>query len=85
MKRNTIISIIAISLFATTGIQFLRQEANVGSILGGALAFIFGPFIITSLIKYINKLLSWDFTDKSFLVTFLVVWCIFFVLNIAAK
>lgn len=85
MKRNTILAIIAISIIASSGIQFLRHEANVGSILGGALAFIFGPFIITSLIKYINKLLTWDFTDKSFLVTFLVVWCIFFVLNIAAK
>jgi hypothetical protein len=85
MKKNTILAIIAISLLASTGIQFLRHEANVGLILGGALAFIFGPYIFASIIKYKNKLFSWVFTDKSFLFTYLVIWFILIVLNIASK
>ncbi len=70
------------SLLASIGIQILQNETNIGAILGGAIALILGPYLITILVKYLNNLFKWSFTEKSFLVTFMVTWCIFILLNI---
>jgi hypothetical protein len=70
------------SILASTGIQILRNETNIGGIFGGALALILGPYLITMFVKYLNNSFKWSFTEKSFLVTFTIVWCIFILLNI---
>ena len=55
---------------------------NIGAIFGGAIALILGPYLITIFVKYLNNSFKWSFTEKSFLVTFIIVWCIFILLNI---
>jgi nucleoside recognition membrane protein YjiH len=82
MKRNTFIVIIIMSFLASIGIQILQNETNIGAIFGGAIALILGPYLITIFVKYLNYSFKWSFTEKSFLVTFMVTWCIFILLNI---
>jgi hypothetical protein len=83
VKRNSLFVLITVSVIASTIIQVQGKESNIGSILGGAIAFIFVPYVISSLIKYGFKISSWNlnFQDKSFLKTFIVIWSIWVLLS----
>jgi hypothetical protein len=76
--------IISITIIASTIITFIRDRYDIFSIIGGSIAIILFPYIIASLIRYGLKLSLWNFNfdDKSFLKTFIVVWCIQILLNI---
>jgi hypothetical protein len=78
------ILIITLTIIASTIITFIRGQYDIFSIIGGSIAIILGPYIIASLIRYGLKLSLWNFNfdDKSFLRTFIVIWCIQILLNI---
>ena len=78
------ILIITLTIIASTIITFIRDQYDIFSIIGGSIAIILGPYIIASLIRYGLKLSLWNFNfdDKSFLKTFIVIWCIQILLNI---
>jgi cytochrome c biogenesis protein CcdA len=78
------ILIITLTIIASTIITFIRDQYDIFSIIGGSIAIILGPYIIASLIRYGLKLSLWNFNfdDKSFLRTFIVIWCIQILLNI---
>ena len=83
-NKRYIILVIIVSIIASTTIQInLRHNDDFFQILGGALAFIMAPYIISSLIKYRFKLSlwNWNFEDKSFLKTYIIMWCIWVLLN----
>jgi hypothetical protein len=83
VKRYSLIVLVIVSVIASTIIQVLRKEFNFGLILGGALVFMLVPYLISCLMKYGLKISSWNwnFQDKSFLKTFIVIWCIWVLLN----
>ena len=78
------ILIITLTIIASTIITLIRGQYDIFSIIGGSIAIILGPYIIASLIRYGLKLSLWNFNfdDKSFLKTFIVIWCIQILLNI---
>ena len=78
------ILIITLTIIASTIIALIRGQYDIFSIIGGSIAIILGPYIIASLIRYGLKLSLWNFNfdDKSFLKTFIVIWCIQILLNI---
>ena len=78
------ILIITITIISSTIIAFMRDRYDIFSIIGGSIGIILGPYIIASLIRYGFKLSLWNFNfdDKSFLKTFIVIWCIQVLLNI---
>lgn len=77
-KRYKLLPIF-ISLIASIIIGIKRSDENVFSIFGGTLSLIFGPYIFSSLIRHGLKLSlwNWNFEDKSFLKTYIIIWCIF--------
>jgi hypothetical protein len=83
VKRHSLIVLIIVSVIASLIIQLKRKEFNIGLTLGGAFVFLIVPYLISSLIKYGLKISSWNlnFEDKSFLKTFIVIWCIWVLLN----
>jgi hypothetical protein len=83
-NKRYILLVIIVSIIASTTIQInLRHNHDFFEILGGGLAFLWAPYIITSLIKYRFKisLWNWNFEDKSFLKTYIIMWCIWVLLN----
>ena len=78
------ILIITFTIIASSIIASIRSQYDVFSIIGGSIGIILGPYIIASLIRYGLKLSLWNFNfdDKSFLKTFIVIWCIQILLNI---
>lgn len=78
------ILIIILTIIASTIIGVIRNQYGIFSIVGGSLGIILGPYIIASLIRYGFKLSLWNFNfeDKSFLKTFIIIWCIQVLLNI---
>jgi hypothetical protein len=87
-KKRYILLVISISIIASLVIEInLRHNDNFPQILGGAFTFIIAPYIISSLIKYRLKisLWNWNFDDKSFLKTYIVIWCIWVLLNAASS
>jgi len=87
-KKKYILLVISISIIASLLIEInLRNNNNLPQILGGSFAFIIAPYIISSLIKYRLKisLWNWNFDDKSFLKTYIIIWCIWVLLNAAGS
>lgn len=83
-NKKYILSVVLISIIASTIIEIFKQKSiNIGEILGGALAFILAPYLITCLIKYGFKLSlwKWDFGDKRFVRIFFIIWSIWVLLN----
>jgi len=78
------ILIILLTLIASTIIGLIRHQYDVFSIIGGSFGIILGPYIIASIIRYGFKLSLWNFNfeDKPFLKTFIIIWCIQVLLNI---
>lgn len=81
MTKPITSKIIIASILASALIQTFKGDFNWPLVLGGAFAFILGPFIVATIVKLINKVLSREFTDKSFLKTFLITWIILVLLN----
>lgn len=84
-KKKYILLVIIISIIISAFIEVdLKSNYNIFEIIGASIAFILWPYIITSLIKYRFKisLWSWNFEDKSFLKTYIIVYCICAILNI---
>ena len=87
-KKRYILLVIIVSIITSTIIQInVRHNDDFFQILGGAIAFIIAPYIISSLIKYRFKLSlwNWNFEDKSFLKTYIIMWCIWVLLNSAGS
>lgn len=82
MKRNTLINLAVISLLASTGIQIIRNNINIGLILGGAIAFILGSYLIASLSRFVSKSFSWRYSDKANSYVLFSSWLILVLLNI---
>jgi hypothetical protein len=84
-KKKYILLVIIISIIISAFIEVnLKNNYNIFEIVGGSIAFILWPYIITSLIKYRFKITSWNwnFEDKSFLKTYTIVYCISVILNV---
>jgi hypothetical protein len=88
-KKRYILLLIIVSIIASLIIEVDLRGGNDATyeILGGAIAFIIAPYIITSLIKYRFKfsMWNWNFEDKSFLKTYIIIWCIWVLLNAAGS
>ena len=83
-NKKYILSVVLISIIASTIIEIFKEKSsNIGEILGGALAFVLAPYLITCLIKYGFKLSlwKWDFEDKRFVRIFFIFWSIWVLLN----
>ena len=83
-NKKNILSVIFISIIASAIIEiFKRESSDIFEILGGAIAFILAPYLITCLIKYGFKisLWKWDFEDKRFVRIFFLFWSIWVLLN----
>jgi hypothetical protein len=86
-KKRYILLVIIVSIIASTIIHInVRHNDDFFQILGGAMAYIIAPYIISSLIKYRFKLSlwNWNFEDKSFLKTYIIIWIIWVLLNSAS-
>lgn len=83
-NRNTTIGLIiafaAIQIFMQVVIR--GDELNLASILGGTLGLVLIPYLLTLFIRWINKALSWDFSENSFFKTFLIIWILVVISNI---
>ena len=87
-KKRYILLLIIVSIITSLIIEVeLRGNDAWYEILGGAFAFIISPYIIASLIRYRLKLSLWkfDLNDKSFLKTYIIIWCIWVLLNAAGS
>ncbi len=87
-KKRYILLLIIVSIITSLIIEVeLRGNDAWYEILGGAIAFIITPYIIASLKRYRLKfsLWKWDFNDKSFLKTYIIIWCIWVLLNAAGS
>ena len=85
MNRNSFFAFITVSIIASIILQILRHQVNGWLILGGAMALVLGPYLISALIRFFSKLFKRNLTDKSFLVLLTIIWCIFFLLNIVGS
>ena len=84
MKHIKPILLIFISIFASLAIQALRKDLSLGAIVGGGFALIFAPYVIASLIQYGTNISKWDYNSKSFAQKFILLWTIYFLLNLLA-
>ena len=83
------ILIILLTIITSTIIEIQRSQINiftisgVFTILGGCIGIILGSYLFASLIRYGFKLSLWgiNFEDKPFLKIFIVIWCIYVLLN----
>ncbi len=82
-RTRSIQLLVIITLIVSFLIGFISEDNQIGSIIGRALALIFGPYLIASLIRYGIKLSSWNlnFEDNSFKRTFVILWFIYVILN----
>jgi hypothetical protein len=84
MKHLKPILLFFISIFASLAIQALRKDLSLGAIVGGGFALIFAPYVIASLIQYGTNTSKWDYNSKSFAQKFILLWTIYFLLNLLA-
>ena len=77
-KRYKVL-LVFVSIIASLFIRVNSGDDKTASILGGALALIIGPYIFASLIRYGIKISKWNFNfdDKSFLKSYIILWCIY--------
>ena len=83
-NKKNIFVVIFISIIASAIIEiFKRESSDIFEILGGAIAFILAPYLITCLIKHRFRLSlwKWDFEDKRFVRIFFIFWSIWVLLN----
>jgi uncharacterized BrkB/YihY/UPF0761 family membrane protein len=85
MSKKVIISFVVISVFASILIQYLRNDLNIGAIIGGAAAFVIGPYILSLLMRFLNKLFRRTPDEKSFITTYSIFWIGYFILNILGQ
>ena len=85
MSRNVIIGFTAISIFASILVQYLSNDLSVGTVIGGAVAFLIGPYALTLFVRFFIKTIRSTPDEKSFLTTYSIFWLGFFILNILGK
>jgi hypothetical protein len=84
-NRNTTIGLIIASIAIQLFIQIIKgREINIPEILGGTLAMMLLPYLLTLLIRLISKAFSWDFNEIVFFKTFFAIWIIVALSNIVA-
>lgn len=84
MKKIKLILAIIISICASIAIQYLRNDSSIGAILGGGFALFFAPYLIASFIQYGINISKWDYRNKLFVKKYILIWAIFFLLNLVA-
>jgi len=82
MSKKVIISFVVISVFASILIQYLRNDLNIGAIIGGAAAFLIGPYILSHFVRFLYKLVRRTHNEQSFITTYSTFWLGYFILNI---
>jgi hypothetical protein len=82
MRYSKVLGWIAISTLASILIQFFKRDLNFGVIIGGSIALFFAPFAIASLIQYGIRFSNWDYNNESFSKKYIIIWSIFFLLNL---
>ena len=76
--RNTTIGLFVASFVVQVLLNNIKGEQfEIAGILGGTISLMLLPYLVTLLIKGTNKLLSREFSEKAFFVTFLTVYIIF--------
>ena len=66
----------AASILAAVLIQGVSNRRSLGfaEVLGGTIGLMLIPFLLAMIIKWTVKAFSKDFSEKAFLIAFLVVW-----------
>lgn len=72
--KSTTIAFIVASITLHALIALFVKDLNIGEFIGGAFALMFWSYLLTLLIRWLNKLFGAQFTDNSFFKTFMVVW-----------
>ena len=73
--RNTTIALIIASAMIQLFIQTINGERfNVPGTLGGTLAFILIPYLLSLLIRFIIRVTTKKFSENSFFTTFMIAW-----------
>jgi hypothetical protein len=83
-KRYLFLPLI-ISLPISTISAIIRNDNRIFSLIGGTISLILFPYLIASIIKYRFTFSKWhwNFESKSFLTTFIIVWVIFVLFDLA--
>jgi hypothetical protein len=86
MKRKRYILLpLIISLPTSTITAIIRDDNRIFSLIGNTIALIIFPYVIASIIKYKLSFSKWhwNFENKPFLITFIIVWMVFVVADFA--
>jgi hypothetical protein len=86
MKRKRYLFLpLIISLPISTITAMIRNDNRIFSLIGGTISLILFPYLIASIIKYRISFSKWhwNFENKSFLLTFIIVWMIFVLFDLA--
>jgi hypothetical protein len=82
-NRNTIIGLIIVSIVAQAIILlFKRSRLDVAEMIGGTVALILLPYLLTLLIKLTLEAASEHFNDTSFFKTLIALWMIVYIFNV---
>lgn len=74
-NRNITVGFSVASLAIVAITQIIKgTNFNSAEILGGGIALMAFPFVLTVWIKWINRMFAWRFDKASFLRTFLIIW-----------
>ena len=86
MKRKRYLFLpLIVSLPISTISAIIRNDTRIFSIIGGTISLIIFPYLIASIIKYRFAFSKWhwNFENKPFLQTFIIVWMIFVLFDLA--